>query len=88
MTAKASVAARLPVRRGLSEVESAVYLSLSPTKFRQMVEDSRMPQPREADTRLIWDVEELDTAFKSLPRRGGDAGTFGSGGGDSWDDYE
>ena len=84
---KASIAARLPVRRGLSEVEAAVYLSLSPSKFRDMVQDGRMPQPREADTRLIWDVEELDIAFKALPRRGGDLRTFGAANSDSWDDY-
>ncbi len=86
MARKTEVAARLPVRRGLSEVEAAIYLSLSPSKFRDMVQDGRMPQPREADSRLIWDVEELDAAFKALPRRGGDVLTFGANG-DSWDDY-
>jgi excisionase family DNA binding protein len=88
MTAKATVAARLPVRRGLSEIEAAVYLSLSPTKFREMVADGRMPQPRVADGRLIWDVQELDAAFKALPRRGGENSMFGAKLGDSWDDYE
>lgn len=88
MTAKATIAARLTVRRGLSEIESAVYLSLSPTKFREMVADGRMPQPREADTRLIWDIEELDSAFKALPRRGGEDRVFGKSSGNSWDDYE
>jgi hypothetical protein len=87
MVAKATVAARLPVRRGLSEIESAVYLSLSPTKFRAMVDDGRMPQPREADDRLIYDVEELDAAFKALPRRGGEDRVFGKAAGSSWDDY-
>jgi excisionase family DNA binding protein len=87
MRTKASIAARLPVRRELSEVEAAVYLSLSPSKFRSMVDDKRMPQPRVADGRNIWDVEELDVAFKCLPRKGGEEATFGGSGGDSWDDF-
>jgi excisionase family DNA binding protein len=85
MVAKATVAARLPVRRGLSESEAAVYLSLSPTKFRQMVADGRMPQPRMVDGRLIYDIEDLDAAFKELPRRGDAAAEFDRG--DSWHDY-
>ncbi|MGO9485667.1 MAG: hypothetical protein ACLPX9_13930 [Rhodomicrobium sp.] len=32
-----------------------------------------MPRPRLADARRVWDVEELDLAFKALPREGGDA---------------
>lgn len=78
----------LPIRRGLSEVESAIYLSLSPSFFRELVEQCVMPQPRMAGRRLIWDVEELDLAFKALPRKGGDDATFGETGGDSWTDYE
>ena len=34
--------------------------------------EGRMPRPRLADGRRIWDVEELDLAFKALPREGGD----------------
>jgi len=43
---KASVAAHLPVRRGLSEVEAAVYLSLSPSFFRRLVDQAIMPASR------------------------------------------
>ena len=70
---KSSIAARLPVRRGLDECEAAVYLSISPSFFRKLVEAKAMPRPRIVGTRRIWDVEELDLAFKSLPREGGDA---------------
>ena len=84
---KASVAARLPVRRGLSEVEAAVYLSLSPSFFRRLVDQNLMPRPRVAGGRRIWDVEELDAAFKALPREGGDEASFGAAGGESWADY-
>ena len=33
-----------------------------------------MPRPRVVKGRLIWDIEELDVAFKALPREGGDGG--------------
>ena len=87
-TDKASIAGRLPVRRGLSEVEAAIYLSLSPSFFRRLVDQKVMPRPRVAGGRRIWDVEELDLAFKALPREGGDDALFGGEGGNSWADYQ
>jgi hypothetical protein len=74
MPSKAFIAGRLPVRRGLDESEAAVYLSFSPSFFRKLVGEGRMPRPRLADGRRVWDVEELDLAFKALPREGGDDG--------------
>jgi hypothetical protein len=85
---KASVAGRLPVRRGLSEVEAAIYLSLSPSLFRRLVDQGVMPRPRVAGGRRIWDVEELDLAFKALPREGGEEAQFGVTSGNSWTDYQ
>ncbi len=85
---KATIAGRLPVRRGLSEVEAAIYLSLSPSFFRRLVDQKVMPRPRVAGGRRIWDVEELDLAFKALPREGGDEAIFGGEGGNSWADYQ
>lgn len=84
MASKSTVAARLPVRRGLSESEAAVYLSLSASFFRKLVEQGVMPRPRIAGARRIWDIEELDVAFKALPREGEDEAT----GVDSWADYQ
>jgi excisionase family DNA binding protein len=81
--------ASLPVRRGLSEIEAAVYLSLSPSFFRRLVQQGVMPRPRIAGSRRIWDVEELDLAFKFLPREGGDEHVFGAQGQDgSWADFQ
>jgi excisionase family DNA binding protein len=89
MTAKAIIASRLPVRRGLDENEAAIYLSLSPSFFRKLVADGRMPRPRLADGRRIYDIEELDVAFKALPREGGDEEPiFVSKEQDSWTDYQ
>ena len=89
MPRKASVAQRLAVRRGLDENEAAVYLSLSPSFFRKLVEQKVMPRPRIAGGRRIWDVDELDLAFKALPREEGeDEPIFADGKGNSWADYK
>jgi len=88
MRAKAVIAGRLAIRRALDESEAAVYLSLSPSFFRKLVEDGRMPRPRLADGRRIWDVEELDLAFKTLPREGGDADVIFRSEIDSWADFK
>jgi len=48
-----------------------------------------MPRPRIAGGRRIWDVDELDLAFKALPREGGEAEPiFSTGNGDSWADFK
>jgi hypothetical protein len=73
MPSKALIASRLPVRRGLDENEAAIYLSFSPSFFRKLVAERKMPRPRLAEGRRVWDVEELELAFKALPREGGDA---------------
>ena len=89
MPPKAAIAGRLSVRRGLDENEAAVYLSLSPSFFRKLVEQKAMPRPRLAGGRRIWDVDELDLAFKALPREGGDGeAIFADGRGDSWADFK
>jgi len=60
--------ARPVPRRGLSRVEAAQYVGISPSKFDELVEDGRMPRPRRIDKRKLWDVIELDLAFDALPR--------------------
>jgi hypothetical protein len=85
VAAKSAIAGYLTVRRGLDEAEAAVYLSLSPSMFRQLVARSIMPRPRLAGRRKIWDVVELDRAFLALPREGGPADDAGA---NSWDDFE
>ncbi len=46
-----------------------------------------MPRPRLAGGRRIWDIEELDLAFKTLPREGGEEAIFGFQSEDTWADY-
>lgn len=86
MSNKGKIAARLAVRRGLLESEAAVYLSLSPSFFRKLVEQGIMPRPRLIGSRRIWDVEELDVAFHELPREGDPLPSHDDA--DSWADYE
>ncbi|MFN3746471.1 MAG: helix-turn-helix transcriptional regulator [Hyphomicrobiaceae bacterium] len=88
MTRKDAVSVRLPVRRGLSEVEAATYISVSPSFFRRLVVDGRMPRPRLAGSRRIWDIEELDAAFRDLPREGEDGQPVKEVTENSWSDYE
>jgi hypothetical protein len=53
--------------RGLGRVYAAGYIGISPTKFDQLVNDGRMPQPKRIDGRKVWDRFELDGAFENLP---------------------
>ena len=53
--------------RGLSRVQAAAYIGVSPTKFDQMVADGRMPPPKRIDGRLVWDIRRLDISFEALP---------------------
>lgn len=89
MARKAAVSIRLPVRRGLSEVEAATYISVSASFFRRLVEDGRMPRPRLAGSRRIWDIDEIDAAFRDLPRESADGRPVQEVViGNSWSDYE
>ena len=68
-------------RRGLSRVEAAEYVGISPSKFDQMVADGRMPGARRIDSRKVWDIRELDLYWDDLPREDSSAAS-----GKSWED--
>ena len=53
-------------RRGLSRVEAAAYIGISPSKFDELVADGRMPKPVPIDSRKVWDIRHLDLAFDAL----------------------
>ena len=44
--------------------------------------------PRLIGHRRIWDLEELDLAFKALPREGGDGEAIFAEGSDTWADFK
>ncbi len=52
--------------RGLSRVQAAAYIGVSPTLFDQMVDDGRMPKPTRINARTVWDRLKLDEAFAAL----------------------
>jgi len=56
--------------RGLSRIEAAGYVGVSPSMFDQMVKDCRMPPPKRVNSRTIWDIRRLDDAFEDLPSDG------------------
>jgi hypothetical protein len=53
--------------RGLSRVEAAAYLGISPTFFDQLVADRLMPRAKRLGRRCLWDRIQLDAAFTALP---------------------
>jgi predicted DNA-binding transcriptional regulator AlpA len=59
---------RTQPRRGLSLVESAVYLGIAPAKFETLFDQGRLPKPRLIDGTQAWDIDELDEAFERFPR--------------------
>ena len=52
--------------RGLSRVQAAAYLGISPSLFDEMVADGRMPKPVRINARTVWDRLKLDEAFAAL----------------------
>lgn len=54
----------------VSREAAAALVGISPSKFDMLVSDGRMPQPRALDGRVLWDVEEVRAAWRSVPRRG------------------
>lgn len=70
MTARAAVAARLPRLKGLQLIEAAAYVGVSANHFLKLVGGGLMPRPRLLLGVPRYDVDELDAAFKALPREG------------------
>lgn len=52
--------------RGLSRVQAAAYIGVSPSLFDAMVKDQRMPKPMRINARIVWDRVKLDEAFATL----------------------
>ena len=52
--------------RGLSRIEAAAYIGVSPGTFDKLVKDGLMPEPIPIRSRKVWDRLRLDSAFESL----------------------
>jgi predicted DNA-binding transcriptional regulator AlpA len=67
--------------RLINREAAAAYVSLSPGSFDQMMEEGKMPKPKQLTARRsAWDVRELDVYVDNLPQVG-DAGADDT----SWD---
>ena len=55
------------VRRGLSRVEAALYLGISPSKFDELRKIGRMGPAKILDGRKLYAIEMLDEFFDALP---------------------
>ena len=66
-------ATRPVVRRGLSRVEAAIYIGISPSKFDELRKDGRVGPARLIDGRKVWDMRDLDLAFEALPMESNEA---------------
>ncbi len=64
---RAIICPREPI--GLSADEAGAYLGISANTFKSAVEKGLLPGPHELLGRLLWDAEELRSAFRGLPRR-------------------
>lgn len=71
---------------GLSIESAAAFLEVSPDLFQRAVDDGLMPAPRKLFGRLIWDADEIQTAFRRLPKKGGKPDE--RDGPSKWDDVE
>ena len=54
-------------RRGLSRVEAAMYLGISPAKFDGMRKDGRIGPAKVIDGRKVFGIRMLDEIFDALP---------------------
>lgn len=58
------------IRRGLSRLEAAAYIGISPSKFDELRKANRIPPPKVLDGRLIFTTERLDEFLDALPDEG------------------
>ena len=55
--------------RAMKAERAAAYLDMSRSKFLELVESGRLPQPKVIDGIRIWDRLALDAAFNDFPDR-------------------
>jgi predicted DNA-binding transcriptional regulator AlpA len=61
--------------RGLSRVQAAEFIGVSPSTFDKMVAAGEMPAPKRIRGRVVWDRKQVDCAFDA----------FDDGGENPWD---
>lgn len=61
--------------RGLSRVQAAAYVGISPSTFDKLIAEGAMPPPKRLKGRAVWDRRRLDACFDA----------FDDGGENPWD---
>ena len=62
---------RLPILpRRLPVKLACLYVGVSETKFRELVNKGHVPAPKRIDGNVGWDVRDLDLYVDNLPRDG------------------
>lgn len=72
---------------GVNREQAAALVGISASLFDRLVHDRLMPDARMAYGRLIWDVQEVVSAFRALPHRS-ETVDAGAKSGNPWDDDE
>lgn len=70
---------------GVNREQAATLVGIGASLFDRLVYERRMPEPRVIAGRLVWDVEEVVSAFRALPHRS-EPVDAGRQEGNPWDD--
>jgi predicted DNA-binding transcriptional regulator AlpA len=56
--------------RGLSRVQAAAYIGVSPSTFDKLIGQGAMPGPKKLLGRVVWDLKRVDECFDALDDAG------------------
>jgi predicted DNA-binding transcriptional regulator AlpA len=54
----------------VSRETAAQLLGISAGTFDKLVKTGKLPEPREVESRILWDSKEIEAAWRAMPRRG------------------
>ncbi|MHA6687713.1 hypothetical protein [Mesorhizobium sp. A556] len=54
---------------GINREQAAAFIGISASLFDQLVHAGKMPDARVIASRLVWDVSEIEEAFRAIPHR-------------------
>jgi predicted DNA-binding transcriptional regulator AlpA len=54
----------------VSRETAAELLGISAGTFDKLVKAGKLPEPREVESRILWDSAEIRAAWRAMPRRG------------------
>jgi predicted DNA-binding transcriptional regulator AlpA len=54
----------------VSRETAAELLGISSGTFDKLVKSGKLPEPREVESRILWDSAEIRAAWRAMPRRG------------------